>query len=68
MIPETFKDSYLFKGKHNPVLYRTNDIWSPDVPHARDVFVWRVMIDKVPTDDKLIEMSRQLPYNVQFLL
>lgn len=35
---------------------------------ARDVFVWRVMIDKVPTDDKLIEMSGQLPYNVQFLL
>jgi len=56
MVPPTFKDSYLFKAKHNSVLDWTNDSWSPDVPPARDVFVWRVMIDKVPTDDKLIEM------------
>lgn len=33
---------------------------------GQDVFVWRVMNNKVPTDDKLIEMSCHLPSMCNF--
>ncbi|CAJ2662070.1 unnamed protein product [Trifolium pratense] len=39
----------------------SKSIWSKDIPPSRSLLAWRVMLDKVPTDDKLSERGCNLP-------
>ncbi|PNY07582.1 ribonuclease H, partial [Trifolium pratense] len=48
----TLKDAYNFKRNHFPVLSWAKVIWCIDVPPSRSLLVWRIMLDKLPTDDK----------------
>ncbi|GAU50480.1 hypothetical protein TSUD_409650 [Trifolium subterraneum] len=57
----TLKIAYDFKRPHAPFLPWAKSIWSKDIPPTRSLLVWRVMLDKVPTDDKLIERGCNLP-------
>ncbi|GAU48769.1 hypothetical protein TSUD_406120 [Trifolium subterraneum] len=57
----TLKIAYDFKRPHAPFLPWAKSIWSKDIPPTRSLLAWRVMLDKVPTDDKLIERGCNLP-------
>jgi hypothetical protein len=57
----SLKDAYEFKRHHFPILARCKNIWSKYFPPSRSLLVWRVMLDKVPTYDKLSERDCNLP-------
>ncbi|GAU22700.1 hypothetical protein TSUD_138230 [Trifolium subterraneum] len=48
------KDAYLFKIQQFQDLHWAKTIWSPDIPPSKSLLAWRLMHDKVPTDDNLI--------------
>jgi len=50
------KEAYLFKTHTDHNLNWTNNLWSIDIPPSKSLFVWRLMHQKVPTDENL--MSR----------
>jgi hypothetical protein len=51
----SLKESYDFKRHHFPILNWAKIIWCADVPPSRSLLVWRIMLDKLLTDDKLVE-------------
>ncbi|CAJ2646936.1 unnamed protein product [Trifolium pratense] len=57
----TLKMAYDFKRHHFPIINWAKSIWSKDIPPSRSLLAWRVMLDKVPTDDKLSERGCNLP-------
>ncbi|CAJ2671835.1 unnamed protein product [Trifolium pratense] len=57
----TLKDAYNFKRNHFPVLSWAKVIWCNDVPPSRSLLVWRIMLDKLSTDDKLMDRGFCLP-------
>jgi hypothetical protein len=57
----SLKEAYKFK-KHSLVkLPWTKYVWNKDVPPAKSLMVWRLMLDKLPTDDKLSHRGFNLP-------
>jgi len=49
----SFKESHLFKTHGGQQLNWAKVIWSPDIPPSKSMLAWRLMQDKIPTNDKL---------------
>jgi len=49
----SLKEAYEFKKNQFPKLSWTSLIWSKDIPPSKSIMVWRLMLDKLPTDDNL---------------
>jgi hypothetical protein len=49
----TFKDAYLHKAPSGQNIHWAKTIWSPDIPPSKSLTVWRLMHNKLPTDDNL---------------
>jgi ribonuclease HI len=50
----TFKDAYLFNVELGNQLSWAKTIWSIDIPPSKSLLVWRLMHNKIPTDDNLM--------------
>lgn len=50
----TFKEAYLFKSPAGQNLHWAKIIWSPDIPPSKSLLVWRVMHDRLRTDENLM--------------
>ncbi|MCH86122.1 ribonuclease H protein, partial [Trifolium medium] len=46
---------------HYQDLHWAKVIWSPDIPPSKSLLVWRLMHNKVPTDDNLMLRGCELP-------
>ena len=57
----TLKDAYGFKRHAFPKLPLAKFIWSKDIPPSKSLLVWRLMLNKLPTDDNLIARDCNLP-------
>jgi hypothetical protein len=57
----SMKDAYEFKRVKSPKKSWAKIIWCKDIPPSKSLLVWRLMLDKVPTDDKLMERGCCLP-------
>jgi hypothetical protein len=55
------RDAYFFKSQQFQDLHWAKVIWSPDIPPSKYLFVWRLMHDKVPTDEHLLKRGCHLP-------
>ncbi|MCH79531.1 glycerol-3-phosphate dehydrogenase, partial [Trifolium medium] len=55
------KEAYAFKMQQFNVLDWTNFIWSKDIPPSKSMMVWRLMHDKIPTDDNLMVRGCCIP-------
>lgn len=55
------KDAFLFKRHQSPELDWANCIWSADIPPSQSLISWRLMHDKLPTDEKLMERGCCIP-------
>ncbi|GAU43411.1 hypothetical protein TSUD_398880 [Trifolium subterraneum] len=67
-------DAYLFKLQPFQELHWAKLIWNPDIPPSKSLLVWRLMHNKIPTDDNLMLRGCELPSmcslcskNVEFL-
>lgn len=49
----SLKEAYLFLSTQNQHLHWAKSIWSKDIPPSIFVLTWRIMHNKVPTDDQL---------------
>jgi ribonuclease HI len=47
------KEANYFKLQQAPDLHWAKTIWSPDIPPAKSMLVWRLMHEKLPTDENL---------------
>jgi len=54
------KQAYSFKLHHSEELQWTKLIWNPDIPPSKSLMVWRLMLNKIPTDDNLMIRGCQL--------
>ncbi|KAK2426577.1 hypothetical protein QL285_025231 [Trifolium repens] len=50
----SLKDAYSFTSRHVQNLHWAKSIWSPDIQPSKSLFVWRLMHNKVPTDENLM--------------
>ncbi|RHN73363.1 putative ribonuclease H-like domain, ankyrin repeat-containing domain-containing protein [Medicago truncatula] len=57
----SLKDAFEFKRKHLPKLNWTKSIWSSDIPPSKSLLAWRLMHDKLPTDENLSLRGCSLP-------
>ncbi|KAK2364401.1 hypothetical protein QL285_089276 [Trifolium repens] len=57
----TLKEAYLFKLQQVHDLPWANSIWSSDIPPSKSLLVWRIMHDKVPTDENLMSRGCYIP-------
>ena len=57
----SLKDAYNFKKNHFPKLPWAKIIWSSDIPPSKSLCVWRVMLNKLSTDDNLKNKGYYLP-------
>jgi len=57
----TLKDAYEYKRHHPPKTLWAKSIWSKDIPPAKSLLAWRIMHDKVPTDDNLMSRGSLIP-------
>jgi len=57
----TLKDAYSFKKHPAPKKHWVSTIWCKDIPPSKSLLAWRIMHDKVPTDEKLMERGCNLP-------
>lgn len=55
------KDAYNFKITNFPKVRWAKVIWSPDFPPSKSIMVWRLMLDKLPTDDNLVSRGCHFP-------
>jgi ribonuclease HI len=55
------KDAYCFKFQQFQELPWAKLIWSSDIPPSKSLLVWRLMHDKVPTDEQLIRRGCYMP-------
>jgi len=56
----TLKEAYLHKSPIGHKLHWARRIWSADIPPTKSLLSWRIMHDRVPTDDKLRERGCSL--------
>lgn len=57
----TMKDAYSFKKHAFPKIPWAKHIWSNDIPPSKSLLVWRLMLNKLPTDDNLVARGYNLP-------
>ncbi|XP_045794076.1 uncharacterized protein LOC123888954 [Trifolium pratense] len=57
----SWKLAYEFKRKKLITRHWARSIWSNDIPPSKSLLVWRLMHDKLPTDEKLMERGFNLP-------
>lgn len=57
----TLKDAYAFKKHASPKITWAKHIWFKDIPPSKSLLVWRMMLNKLPTDDNLASRGCQLP-------
>jgi len=57
----TLKDAYEYKRHHPPKTLWAKSIWSKDIPPEKSLLAWRIMHDKVPTDDNLMSRGCLIP-------
>lgn len=55
------KDAYAFKKHVFPKILWAKHIWSKDIPPSKSLFVWRLMLNKLPKDDNLDSRGCQIP-------
>ncbi|GAU35943.1 hypothetical protein TSUD_394910 [Trifolium subterraneum] len=55
------KEAYHFKTQQFQDLCWAKYIWSTDIPPSKSLFVWCLMIGKVPTDDNLMRRGCHIP-------
>jgi len=57
----SLKEAYQLKDSHANKLHWASTIWSIDIPPSRSLVAWRIMHDKMPTDEKLKERGCSFP-------
>jgi len=57
----TFKDAFLYKCKPGATIKWAKSIWCPDIPPSKSMLVWRLMQDKLPTDENLMIRGCSIP-------
>jgi ribonuclease HI len=57
----TLKEAYLFKDNPTQKLHWAKTIWCSDIPPSKSFIAWRIMQDKMPTDEKLMERGCNIP-------
>lgn len=55
------KQAYHFKLQRHPELSWAKTIWNADIPPSKSLMVWRLMHNKIPTDENLMERGCQIP-------
>jgi len=54
-------DVYLFKSHHLPTLHWAKTICHKDIPPSKSLVAWRLMQEKLPTDENLLKRGCYLP-------
>jgi hypothetical protein len=57
----SIKEAYFFKMQHSQDLDWAKLIWSIVIPPSKSLLVWRLMYDKLPTDENLMPRGCYLP-------
>ena len=57
----TMKDAFEFKQKHFLKKHWAKLMWSKDFPPSKSLMVWRLMMNKLPTDENLITRGCNIP-------
>lgn len=57
----TLKEAYNFKKHCFPKVSWAKFIWSKDIPPSKSLLAWRLMLNKLPTDDNLQSRGCLLP-------
>lgn len=57
----SFKQAFEFKYGTGHNIKWAKSLWCPDIPPSKSLLFWRLMHNKVPTDDKLLYRGVQLP-------
>jgi hypothetical protein len=55
------KQAYTFKMQQYQVLHWAKLIWNPSIPPSKSLFAWRLMHNKVPTDENLMTRGCVIP-------
>jgi hypothetical protein len=55
------KDAYLFKSQQVQDLSWAKAIWNKDIPPSKAMLAWRIMHNKVPTDENLKSRGCSIP-------
>jgi hypothetical protein len=57
----SLKDAYFFKLQHSQDLNWAKLIWNPAIPPSKALLAWRLMYDKIPTDENLLIRGCHMP-------
>lgn len=57
----TFKDAYLFHAPPSQSIRWAKTIWHISIPPSKSLMVWKLLIDKLPTDENLAKRGCHLP-------
>jgi ribonuclease HI len=57
----SLKQAYLFKDHPLPQLHWAKLLWSKDIPPSKSLVAWRLMHNKLPTDENLILRGCNMP-------
>ncbi|GAU14067.1 hypothetical protein TSUD_168920 [Trifolium subterraneum] len=57
----SMKDAYEFKRLKAPQKSWAKIIWCMEIPPSKSLLAWRLMQDKIPIDDKLMERGCNIP-------
>lgn len=55
------REAYNFKHQQSQELHWAKIIWSVDVPPSKSMFIWRLMHNKVPSDENLKQRGCSFP-------
>lgn len=58
----SLSDAYVFKKQSTVNLHWDKNIWCIDIPPSKSLIAWRLLHDKMPTDDKLKQRGCNLPH------
>lgn len=64
----TLKEAYMFKCQQTQKLHWAKTIWCKDIPPSKSLIAWRIMQDKMPTDEKLRDRGCNIPSNCNLCL
>lgn len=56
----SLKEAYLYKVQVGQKIHWAKIIWSPDIPPSKSMMVWRLMHDRLPTDEKMMERGSNM--------
>jgi hypothetical protein len=57
----SFKDAFRFKYGHGQNISWAKSTWSPDIHPSLSFLIWRLMHDKMPTDENLMLRGSSMP-------